>query len=112
MIKAVNIHKYFGNLHVLKGVGLSIGAGEIVSIVGKSGAGKSTLLQIMGTLLPPDEGTLLIDGTDIYSLRGRALSMFRNQKIGFVSVSSSAPGVYCAGECDDACTYCKSARLP
>ena len=84
MIKAVNVHKYFGNLHVLKGVGLSIGAGEIVSIVGKSGAGKSTLLQIMGTLLPPDEGTLLIDGTDIYSLRGRALSMFRNQKIGFV----------------------------
>lgn len=84
MIKAENVHKYFGSLHVLKGVGLSIEAGEIVSVVGRSGAGKSTLLQILGTLMTPDEGSVTVAGTDICSLQGSALSGFRNQKIGFV----------------------------
>jgi lipoprotein-releasing system ATP-binding protein len=50
MIKAANIHKRFGDLHVLKGVNLEIAKGEIVSIVGASGAGKTTLLHILGTL--------------------------------------------------------------
>ena len=50
MILAKNIHKYYDNLHVLKGVDLHIKKGEIVSIVGSSGAGKTTLLQILGTL--------------------------------------------------------------
>ena len=50
MIEAQNIHKYYDNLHVLKGVDLHINKSEIVSIVGASGAGKTTLLQILGTL--------------------------------------------------------------
>ena len=50
MIEAKNIHKYFNELHVLKGVDLHIKKSEIVSIVGASGAGKTTLLQILGTL--------------------------------------------------------------
>ena len=50
MIKATNINKYYGDLHVLKNVNLQINKGEIVSIVGASGAGKTTLLQILGTL--------------------------------------------------------------
>ena len=48
MIKAKNLHKYFGDLHVLKGVDLHIKKGEIVTIVGASGPGKLTFLQILG----------------------------------------------------------------
>ena len=84
MIRANGIEKSFGTLKVLKGIGLEIGKSEVVSIMGASGAGKSTLLQILGTLFTPDAGTLLIDGTDVLSLRGDALAEFRNRRIGFV----------------------------
>ena len=84
MIKVENIHKSFGTLEVLKGVDLQVARGEVVSIVGASGAGKSTLLQILGTLMLPDSGTVTIDGTDVFSLKGDALSDFRNRRIGFV----------------------------
>ena len=84
MIKVENIHKSFGTLEVLKGVDLQVARGEVVSIVGASGAGKSTLLQILGTLMLPDSGTVTIDGTDVFSLKGNALSDFRNRRIGFV----------------------------
>ena len=84
MIRANGIEKSFGTLKVLKGIGLEIGKSEVVSIMGASGAGKSTLLQILGTLSTPDAGTLLIDGTDVLSLRGDALAEFRNRRIGFV----------------------------
>ncbi len=84
MIKVENIHKSFGTLEVLKGVDLQVARGEVVSIVGASGAGKSTLLQILGTLMLPDSGRVIIDGTDVFSLKGDALSDFRNRRIGFV----------------------------
>lgn len=84
MIKIEGITKSFGSLQVLKGIDLSIGQGEIVSIVGPSGAGKTTLLQIMGTLDKPDEGRLWIDGTEVVRLGGNELSAFRNRCIGFV----------------------------
>lgn len=84
VIEARNIHKSYGTLHVLKGVDLEIGRGEVVSIVGKSGAGKSTLLHILGTLDQADDGALLINGEDVSSLNAQKLAAFRNQNIGFV----------------------------
>lgn len=84
IIEAKGIHKSFGTLEVLKGVDFSAEKGEVVSIMGASGAGKSTLLQILGTLSRPDSGTLVIDGTDVASLRDSALSTFRGRRIGFV----------------------------
>lgn len=84
MIECTNIVKSYGALQVLKGVDFSAAPGEVVSIVGASGAGKSTLLQILGTLLVPDSGRVLIEGTDVFSLSQQELSYFRNRRIGFV----------------------------
>ena len=84
MIRVTDIHKRFGTLEVLKGVSLDVAPGEVVSIVGASGAGKTTLLQIMGTLSRPDSGRVEIGGEDVSSLGDKALSRFRNERIGFV----------------------------
>lgn len=84
MIKANNIHKSFGQLHVLKGVDLDIQQGEIVSIVGKSGAGKSTLLYILGTLDRADKGKIIVNNTNVSKLSSKALASFRNNNIGFI----------------------------
>lgn len=86
MIVARNIHKYFDDLHVLKGVDLKITKGEIVSIVGASGAGKTTLLQILGTLdsFSADSGSLEINGTDVTQLKRKQLAKFRNENLGFI----------------------------
>lgn len=84
MIKVEGVVKRFGDLEVLHGVSMSVARGEIVSLVGASGAGKSTLLQIIGTLMQPDEGHVLIDGRSSAGLGDSELSMFRNRHIGFV----------------------------
>lgn len=84
MIQVTNIEKRFGSLEVLKGVSLGVSKGEILGIVGKSGAGKTTLLQIIGTLLTPDRGRVVINGTDVFALRQKQLAEFRNRHIGFI----------------------------
>ena len=84
MIQATNIVKRFGELEVLRGVDLTVNAGEIVSIVGASGAGKTTLLQILGTLDLPDAGEVAIGGQSTAGLSRRELSAFRNAHLGFV----------------------------
>ena len=84
MIEVRNIRKSFGSLEVLKGIGLDIRRGEVVSIVGPSGAGKTTLLQIMGTLDKPDSGSVVFDGVPVERLGRKELSEFRNRRVGFV----------------------------
>lgn len=84
MIKATNINKFFGPLHVLCDVSLTVGRKEIVSIIGRSGAGKTTLLQVLGTLDTPDSGMVEYDGQDVLRLKERDLARFRNRNIGFV----------------------------
>ena len=87
MIEAKNIHKFYGDLEVLKGVDLTIKKGEIVAIVGPSGAGKTTLLQILGTLDHPSnqkDSYLSIHKENLLNLKDKALSKFRNKHIGFI----------------------------
>ena len=87
MIVCENIHKYYGEVGVLKGVNLHIKKGEIVAIVGPSGAGKTTLLQILGTLDKPlatENFNLLLNDISLKNLSDKELSSFRNNHIGFI----------------------------
>lgn len=87
MIQTKNLHKFYDQLEVLKGVDLHIQKGEIVSIVGASGAGKTTLLQLLGTLDKPSikEGTeLFINGENVLIMNDKTLSKFRNLNLGFI----------------------------
>jgi lipoprotein-releasing system ATP-binding protein len=69
---------------VLKGTEVWIGRGEIVAVVGPSGVGKSTLLHILGALDRPDQGTVRVEGADVFSLGDADLASLRNSKFGFV----------------------------
>lgn len=84
MLQAINIHKAYGALAVLKGIDLTIQKGEIVSIVGASGAGKSTLLHILGTLDTADKGQVLFNEQQVSGFKSADLARFRNQFIGFI----------------------------
>ena len=65
MIAAHGLHKHFGPLHVLRGVDLTVAAGEMVFIIGPSGSGKSTLLRCLNRLEMPDSGAITVDGADL-----------------------------------------------
>ncbi|MFN8395314.1 MAG: ABC transporter ATP-binding protein [Bacteroidia bacterium] len=84
MLRAVDIQKHFGQLHVLKGVSLEVGRGEIVALVGASGAGKSTLLQILGTLDDADSGEVWFEDEAVHKMKETRKAAFRNEKLGFV----------------------------
>jgi lipoprotein-releasing system ATP-binding protein len=85
LIEAVNIHKiYPGPLHVLKGVDITIDAGEVVAIIGPSGAGKSTLLHILGGLDVPKEGQVVFNNQNLYGLSDIKRAQVRNSEMGFV----------------------------
>lgn len=84
MLKALDIKKTYGKLHILKGVNLEVNKGEIVTIVGASGAGKSSLLNIIGTLDKADSGQLFLNDSEISKFNSKQLSHFRNTQIGFI----------------------------
>ena len=87
MIVAENIHKFYENNHILKGINLRVDKGEIISLVGASGAGKTTLLQILGTIDKYDkkEGSkLLLKNQDISDFTENQLASFRNHELGFI----------------------------
>ncbi|MBO7416400.1 MAG: ABC transporter ATP-binding protein [Bacteroidaceae bacterium] len=87
MIELKDINKTYNNgqpLHVLKGIDLSIGKGEFVSIMGASGSGKSTLLNILGILDNYDTGEYHLDGRLIKDLTERQAAGYRNRMIGFI----------------------------
>lgn len=88
MITLTDIHKSYYteaiSLHVLKGISLTIDAGEYVSVMGASGSGKSTLLNILGILDSYDSGEYRLNGTLIKNLGEKQAAKYRNEMIGFV----------------------------
>ncbi|ETK32993.1 ABC transporter ATP-binding protein [Microbispora sp. ATCC PTA-5024] len=85
MIELTDVTKtYPGGVRALDGVTLTIGAGELVAVVGPSGSGKSTLLHMLGTLDRPTSGGVVVDGYDVSRLSDRQLSALRATRIGFV----------------------------
>jgi branched-chain amino acid transport system ATP-binding protein len=65
MLEVDNVHVYYGNIHALKGISLTVEEGEIVTLIGANGAGKSTTLFTISGLLKPREGTVHLDGEDL-----------------------------------------------
>lgn len=88
LIDVKNIKKSYPlgdiNLNILKGINLSVEAGEFVAIMGPSGSGKSTLMNILGCLDIPSSGKYLLDGIDVSKMKPDQLAEIRNKKIGFV----------------------------
>ncbi len=65
LLEIIDLHKKFGNLHVLKGINMEVDRGEVVVIIGPSGSGKSTLLRCMNRLEEPTKGKVILDGVEI-----------------------------------------------
>jgi branched-chain amino acid transport system ATP-binding protein len=68
MLELKDVHTYYGNIHALKGVSLSVSDGEIVTLIGSNGAGKSTTLRTIQGLIRPRSGTIVLDGTSLEKL--------------------------------------------
>ncbi len=88
LLEVKSISKTYGSgetaVHALKNVSFSVPKGEFVAIVGESGSGKTTLLNMLGALDTPTSGKVLIDGKDTFSMKERALTVFRRRNIGFI----------------------------
>jgi putative ABC transport system ATP-binding protein len=85
VLELVDVRKtYPGGVEALRGVTLTVTAGELVAVVGPSGSGKSTLLHVMGTLERPSEGVVRVEGRDAGSMSDPDLAALRAHRIGFV----------------------------
>lgn len=87
-IVAQDIHKWFGSGHdrtpIVRGVNMSVSAGETVFLVGPSGSGKTTLLSILGCILTPDKGTVEVLGQDVTRMSREEVAVFRRSHMGFI----------------------------
>lgn len=72
------------DIAVLKDISLTVNQGEFVAVMGASGSGKSTLLNVLGGLLPPESGTVTVDGLDLGSMSDAALTVYRRDRVGFI----------------------------
>ena len=88
LLEVKDLSKTYGTgetaVHALKGATFSVPKGEFVAVVGESGSGKSTLLNMIGALDTPTSGKVWIDGKDIFAMKERNLTVFRQRNIGFV----------------------------
>lgn len=88
VVEATGIKKTFQNtgesLEILKGIDLTVHPGEMIAIMGESGSGKSTLLHILAALDHPTEGSVFLEGTDVYRLNAPDVAEFRRHSIGFI----------------------------
>ena len=88
ILSTKGLKKIYGSgeneVRALDGVEINVEKGEFIAIVGTSGSGKSTLLHMLGGLDRPTEGSVTVDGKDIFSLKDEELTIFRRRKIGFI----------------------------
>ena len=84
ILEVIDLHAAYGRIEVLRGVDLSVGAGEIVALLGPSGSGKSTMLQAVGLLEGGFGGSISIDGTRVEKLDSVGRTAVRRDKLGFV----------------------------
>jgi polar amino acid transport system ATP-binding protein len=79
VLRAVNVHKRYDELEVLKGVSFEVGRGEVKVVIGPSGSGKSTLLRCLALLEPPDEGDVYLENERLSALGEKALAPHRSE---------------------------------